>query len=30
VASGVESRPGVKDAVLIENFVAAARAAFDV
>jgi phosphoribosylanthranilate isomerase len=30
VASGVESRPGFKDAVLIENFVAAACAAFDV
>jgi phosphoribosylanthranilate isomerase len=30
VASGVEIRLGVKDAVLIENFVAAARAAFGV
>ena len=29
-ASGVEVRPGVKDAILIENFVAAARVAFGV
>jgi phosphoribosylanthranilate isomerase len=28
VASGVEVRPGVKDAVLVEQFIAAARAAF--